>query len=207
MIMVPALIILHDHAPPPGPPTACTDLGLPTVLQARTTSKIGRAGPGAGTVSAVADLYELVLGLDLRDLTPDEEAELRWHVGAAGRPERLVLGTDRSLPTWPLGDPADPDCEWETAEPEPAFANTGPAYRIGGLRMAAMETRDNGWALTVRQELHPDDFPALRAILERLGPRAVHDGFVGHLRFYESDAVMPLIVHDGRIALPDDVLT
>lgn len=155
----------------------------------------------------MADLYELVLALDLRDLPPDEEAELRWHVGDGERPARLVFGTDRFLEAWPLGDPGDPDCEWETADPEPLFAATGPAHRIGGARVALLVERDGGgWALTVRQDLHPDQFYALRSIIDRLGPHAVHEGFAGHLRFYESDAVAPLIVHDGRITPPDAVV-
>lgn len=155
----------------------------------------------------MADLYELVLALDLRDLTPDEEAELRWHVGAGERPERLVFGTDANLEAWPLGDPNDPDCEWEKAEPEALFAATGPAHRIGGALVRRLEPRDNGWALTVRQELHPDQFPALRSILERLGPRAARDGFVGYLRFYENTDVTSMTVDSGRIAMPADLLT
>ena len=154
----------------------------------------------------MADLYELVLALDLRDLTPDEEAELRWHVGAGGRPERLVLGTDGYRETWPLGDPDDPGCVWETAVPEPLFAGTGAAHRFGGVLVAEFGTRSPGWALTVRQELHPDEFHALRAFLDWLGPHAVHDGVAGHLRFHESDDATPLTVHGGRIAPPDAVV-
>lgn len=157
----------------------------------------------------MADLYELVLALDLgTGLSTDELAELRWHVGRGERPERLVLGTDAYLETFPLGDPEDPDCEWETAEPAAAFAVTGAASRIGGALVAALVPREKpaGWALTVRQELHPDQFYELRTMLGWLGRWAAHDGYAGHLRFHESHAVTPLVVHSGRIAPPDDVV-
>ena len=39
-----------------------------------------------------------------------------------------------------------------------------------------------------------------------LGRWAAHDGYAGHLRFHESHAVTPLVVHSGRIAPPDDVV-
>lgn len=156
----------------------------------------------------MADLYELVLALDLRDdLAPDQLAELRWHVGQGERPEKLVLGTDNYLETFPLGDPADPDCEWETAEPTPAFADRGPATRIGGALVAALVPRGEpaGWALTLRQELHPDQFYQLRTMLEWVGRWAAHDGFAGYLRFFETTEVTPLMVHSGQIGLPADV--
>src|SRR5947207_5394331 len=53
---------------------------------------------GPGRVRRVGDLYELVLSIDLRgDITDDELAELRWHVGQGPRPERLPIGTDAYL--------------------------------------------------------------------------------------------------------------
>ncbi len=157
----------------------------------------------------MADLYELVLALDLRSgLAPDELAELRWHVGQGERPETLVLGTDTYLETFPLGDPDDPNCAWETAEPAPAFAAKGPAARVGGALVAALVPRErpDGWALTLRQELHPDQFYQVRTMLGRLGRWAAHDGFAGYLRFYENTDVTPLMVHNGQIGLPDDIV-
>jgi hypothetical protein len=157
----------------------------------------------------MADLYELVLALDLRaDLPSGQVAELRWHVGQGERPGTLVLGTDAYLEAFPLGDPGDPDCEWESAEPAPAFAVKGAASRIGGALVAALVPREKpaGWALTVRQELHPDQFYELRTMLGWLGRWAARDGFVGHLRFHESTTVTPLVVHSGHIEPPDDVV-
>jgi hypothetical protein len=145
--------------------------------------------------------------MDIRaDVTDDELAELRWHVGQGPRPERLPSGVDSSvlfssptaagtasagrarharvrrptnaapnasvtaaarlLPgvspggfavgdvrtcgarvvgrcrrTYPLGNPADPDCEWETEEPSPAFAQRGAAIRVGGVLVAELVER------------------------------------------------------------------
>jgi hypothetical protein len=162
-------------------------------------------------VRRVADLYELVLAMDLgAGLTGDELAELRWHVGQGPRPERLPIGTGDHLEAYPLDDPGDPDCRWETADPEPVFAERGAAARVGGALVAELVAREpDGWALTVRQELHPDSFYALRALLEWLGPRA--DGldgverFVGYLRFHEDAGIVPLVLAGGRVRLPEAV--
>lgn len=161
----------------------------------------------------MADLYELVLNVDVRgDITDDELAELRWHVGQGPRPERLPIGTDAYLETFPLGDPSDPDCEWETAELAPMFAQQGAAWRVGGVLVAELVGRKqpDGWALTVRQELHPDLFYQLRTLLQWVGAHAANPGagvecFAGYLRFYETTQIMPLVLMNGQIAMPADV--
>ncbi|GII01103.1 hypothetical protein [Planobispora takensis] len=162
----------------------------------------------------MGDIYELVLSMDIRaDITDDELAELRWHVGVGPRPERLPFGTDNYLDAYPLGDPNDPDCEWETAEPEPAFAQRGAAWKVGGALVAELVRREqpDGWSLTVRQELHPDAFYQLRTLLAWLGRSSLNahaagiEFFVGHLRFYESVEIAPLILLDGRIRVPSAV--
>jgi hypothetical protein len=38
-------------------------------------------------------------------------------------------------------------------------------------------------------------------MLDWFGRWAAYDGYAGHLRFYESTAVTPLIVHGGQIAV------
>lgn len=166
------------------------------------------------TVWPVADIFEFVLSMDLRtDITDDELAELRWHVGQGPRPERLPLGSDNYLPTHPLGDPEDPDCEWETEEPAPAFARRGGAGKVGGALVAELVAREqpDGWSLTVRQEAHPDEFYQLRTLLDWLGRNSLDAAaggipfFVGYLRCYESTEVEPLILSDGRIRLPEEV--
>ncbi|MER5337903.1 hypothetical protein [Micromonospora sp. NPDC002717] len=161
----------------------------------------------------MGDLYEIVLSIDLRgDLTDDEFAELRWNVGQEPRPERLPIGTDAYRETYPLGDPDDPDCEWESAEPAPIFGQRGAARRVGGALIAELVERKqpDGWALTVRQELHPDMFYQLRTLLEWLGSRAVDRGdgverVVGYLRFHETTEITPLVLANGRIGIPADV--
>lgn len=159
----------------------------------------------------MADIYEFVLAMDLRGDLPDEElAELRWHMGHGPRPERLTMGTDRFLETYPLGDPSDPDCVWETEEPTPLFDRRGAGHAIGGALVADLvRRRPEGWSLTIRQECHPDDVDRLTAALDWLGPRSVHAGvrdvpfYVGHLRFHETTEVMPLVLVNGHIALPE----
>jgi len=161
----------------------------------------------------VADTYEVLLAVDIHgDLGDEELAELRWHLGQGPLPKRLPMGTDQYLPTFPLGDPEDPDCAWETAEPEPLFAQHGPAHHISGALVAVLTEREapEGWSLTVRQELHPDEFYALRAFLYWLGPHSTHapgssEHHIGHLRFHESTAVIPLVLSNGTIAQPDEI--
>ncbi|GAB3747083.1 hypothetical protein [Microlunatus parietis] len=150
----------------------------------------------------MADLYELILDVDLvPTLTGDELAELRWHVGETPQPDRLVLGTDRFLPAFPLGDPTDPDCEWQTDDPQPLFAAEPDASE------AALTSRSpDGWHLTARQDLHPDQFPALRAFLDWLGPRASTPGPIGHLRWHEDTDSEPLLVENRTIKLPTAVI-
>ncbi|WP_344470344.1 hypothetical protein [Nonomuraea monospora] len=162
----------------------------------------------------MGDLYELTLSLDLSaDLTGDELAELRWHTGQGPRPERLPIGSDHYLEAYPLGDPDDPACEWDTAEPEPLLAGRGAGWQVGGALVAELVGRKNpdGWALTARQAVHPDSFYLVRTLLGWLGRRSLHAGtggvefFVGYLRFCESVEIAPLVLLDGRIRVPAEV--
>ena len=134
----------------------------------------------------MADSYEVLLAMDVRgDITDDELTELRWHLGQGEQPDQT------------------PIC----GSPDPLFAQRGPAHHIGGALVAALVARDANWSLTVRQELHPDEFHTLRSLLHWLGRHPVHDvpQFVGHLRFYENIEVTPLVLSDGAIAVPEDV--
>ncbi|MFC7624909.1 hypothetical protein [Microlunatus sp. GCM10028923] len=156
----------------------------------------------------MADSYELLLDVDLGPgLTSDELAELRWHLGQTPLPERLVLGTDAFRAAYPLGDPSDPDCEWDIADPDPLFAGRGAAHSIGGELSAGLVAREPaGWTLTARQELHPDLFDPLRAFLGWLGPRAIGaDEAVGSLRWYEDTAAEPLVINGGVITIPPSI--
>ncbi|MGR6916431.1 hypothetical protein ACU635_19490 [[Actinomadura] parvosata] len=158
----------------------------------------------------MGDLYELALSLDLTAaVTDDELAELRWHLGQGPLPERLPIGSDRYAVTYPLGDPDDPACEWITDDPEPLFARRGPAWQVGGALVAELVRREPpaGWALTVRHTVHPDQFYWVRTLLGWLGRHSAGPGpFVGYLRFSESTRIDPLLVADGRIRMPADVV-
>ena len=167
-----------------------------------------------GKVCPMGDMYEVVLTMDIRaDVTGDELAELRWHVGQGPRPERLTMGTDNYLNTRPLGDPSDPDCEWDTDEPAPAFTLRGAGWKIEGALVAELVRREgpDGWSLTVRQEFHPDEFYQLRSMLNWLGPHSVNANvndipfFVGYMRFYENDEITPFVLLNGRIGLPESI--
>lgn len=122
----------------------------------------------------MADTYELQLTLDLPDsLSQPELALLRWHLAQEG-------GRQDGQFEYPLWD------------------GRGPAHRIGGLQVAELQPVDGGWALTVRQEAHPDQFTDLRSILQWLGARTTTVGPIGHLRFYESHVPDMLIAQSGR---------
>ncbi|MFI7673081.1 hypothetical protein [Actinophytocola sp. NPDC049390] len=155
----------------------------------------------------MSDVYEIVLTVDLVPEIGDPElAELRWHLGAGPRPETYPMGSDNHVETFPLGDPADPDCQWETAEPEPLFAGRGAAHRVGGVLVSELVGGPSGWALTVRQEVHPDAFSQLRTLTDWLGRHArTATPFVGYVRFHEDVEVSPLVLRNREIALPDAV--
>lgn len=172
------------------------------------------AGVHAPRVRVVADIYELMLAIDVQaGISHAELTELRWHVDDGPQPDLLPIGTDDFRATSPLGDPIDPDCEWEDAPLSPLFAERGGALRTGGALVAELVERENpdGWALTVRQELHPDAFYRLRALLDWLGPHSVHahgtdtPRVVGYLRFHECAEHTPLVLLNGQIRVPDAV--
>ena len=91
-------------------------------------------------------------------------------------------------------------------KPEPLFAARGAAHRVGGVLVSELVGGPDGWALTVRQEVHPDSFYPLRTLLVWLGRRArTGTSFAGYLRFHEEAAISPLVVRDGELAVPDAV--
>ncbi|MFF9572900.1 hypothetical protein [Streptomyces sp. NPDC014685] len=158
----------------------------------------------------MSDIYELVLAVDLRDeLSEQEVAELRWHLGAGPQPDRLSIVTDFPVVT------EDESGEWVVEdEPSPLLATDGGAWRVGGALCSALVVRDEsprkGWALTARQEIHPDEFEKLGELLGWLAARA-HENHrfpddttvrLGHLRFYENLIPDVLEVKDGRVVWP-----
>ncbi|KES08890.1 hypothetical protein BU52_02240 [Streptomyces toyocaensis] len=124
----------------------------------------------------MADLYELQLALHLPgSFAPDDLALLRWHLGMEGGRQ----GGGYAYPLWDA---------------------RGAALRIGGALVGELHSGGGaGWALTVRQETHPDHFDALRRIVLWLGARTTTVGTVGHLRFYEEDVPDVLIAESGAV--------
>ncbi|MEU5361902.1 hypothetical protein ABZ354_00070 [Streptomyces sp. NPDC005925] len=126
----------------------------------------------------MADVFELQLALDLPDtLPPREVALLRWHLGHE-----------------------DGEQDGTYVYEYPLWGERGPARRVGGLQLAELRPSDRGYALTVRQEIHPDSFTDLRAILQWLGPRTTTVGPIGHLRFYEEHVPSVLVAESGTVS-------
>ncbi|MFE5627702.1 hypothetical protein ACFQ8S_37250 [Streptomyces virginiae] len=158
----------------------------------------------------MSDVYELVVSVDLRDEISERElAELRWHLGLGGRPERLSVVTRFPVVVWDdEGHPAIED------DPCPLLAGRGAAARVGGVLCSALESRAGlprtGWALTSRQEVHPDEFEKLGELLRWLAARAhaTHlrgDGAVGvgFLRFHEAEVPEVLTIEGGQVGWPE----
>ncbi|CAL9612969.1 hypothetical protein SUDANB120_05686 [Streptomyces sp. enrichment culture] len=148
----------------------------------------------------MSDTYELVLAVDLRDdLTEAELTGLRRHLGLGPRPEPVP-----AEPYEALGAEDDP---W------PLLGGSGPARSSGGALVSVLVRREGpgpgGWALTSRQELHPDEFEDVGILLAWLAARAADrhhraDGAValGWTRFHESDRPEPLLVRNGTAVWP-----
>ncbi|GAA2121873.1 hypothetical protein [Actinomadura napierensis] len=152
----------------------------------------------------MADIYDFFLAINLRGLPDAEVAELRWHLGLGPQPEDLTIPIDFSEVV--VDDDGEPAV---VLTPEPQLAQRGPGWKIGGALFAALEPRENGgWALTARQELHPDYYDHVDPLLEWLGARADHDhvdpdgttrsggdgDFVGYERWYEDATIERLLV-------------
>jgi hypothetical protein len=149
-------------------------------------------------------------GLDERCHCPGRR---RSHVGRDPAASGCPVAPTRTWRPTRSGTRRTPDCEWETAEPSPAFAQRGAAIRVSGALVAELVERKDpeGWALTVRQELHPDDFYRLRTELAWLRTRAAHaqdsgiEFVVGYLRLEESVDSEPFLLVNGPIQLPEDI--
>ncbi|MEU1820097.1 hypothetical protein ABZ543_33670 [Streptomyces roseifaciens] len=131
----------------------------------------------------MSDIYELQLALDLPDSLPEADMDvLRRHLSDEG------------------GDADHDEHDEETGGPEayPLLASRGPAWRIGGVLVGELCRGPRGWALTARQEVHPDEFPALEALLVWLAARTSTPGPIGYLRFYES-TVPDVLMADGQV--------
>ncbi|MGW2304401.1 hypothetical protein [Streptomyces sp. NPDC001809] len=157
----------------------------------------------------MADIFELMLTLDLRDaLSEDELAELRWHLGLGPRPENLGIVT--AFPCVHVDDDGVPVVE---DDPRPLLGRRGEGYKVRGTLVSGLLRRERTgagtWALTSRQEIHPDEFDLTGELLGWLADRAADghrgpDGSVelGWIRFHESSRAEPLVARDGVVAWP-----
>ncbi|MFD8413997.1 hypothetical protein ACFV2Q_19935 [Streptomyces sp. NPDC059650] len=157
----------------------------------------------------MADIFELMLTLDLRDeLSEEELAELQWHLGLGPQPKSLRIVTD-----FPFVVEDDHGELLVEDHPEPLLGHQGEASKVGGALVAILlrkrETRRSAWALTSRQEIHPDDFERTGELLNWLANKADDshrspDGSVhlGWTRFHEELLPEPLVVRDGMVIWP-----
>ncbi|MFD5099821.1 hypothetical protein [Streptomyces albidochromogenes] len=154
----------------------------------------------------MADIFELSLVLNLPDSLSDEEVtELRWHLGLGDKPETLRIVT--ALPIV-----VEDDCgEFVTEDPPvPLLGRQGEAWKVDGVLVSVLLRIEGGaWALTARQEIHPDEFHRTGELLSWLATKAddrhrSSTGAVrlGWTRFCESDRFEPLVVRDGEAVWP-----
>ncbi|MFE2164324.1 hypothetical protein ACFXB3_04545 [Streptomyces sp. NPDC059447] len=157
----------------------------------------------------MADIFELMLALDLRDeLSEEELAELRWHLGLGPKPEVLRIVTEFPF----VGVDQDGELVVED-DPQPLLGHHGEAWKVGGALVSVLARREHTsrgiWALTSRQEIHPDEFDLTGELLGWLASKAADHqrGFddsvdLGWTRFYESRQAERLIVRDGVVDWP-----
>lgn len=150
-----------------------------------------------------------MLTLDLRDeLSEEELAELRWHLGLGPQPEVL-----RIVPRVPFVVEGDHGELVVEDHPEPLLGDHGEATKVDGALVSVLvhkqDTRRSAWSLTSRQEIHPDAFEATGELLMWLAKKAGDshrhpDGgvSVGWTRFYEERQPEPLVVRDGLVVWP-----
>ena len=161
-------------------------------------------------VRRMSDLYDLLVAVDLRDeLSEQELAELRWHLGIGPQPENLTIVT--TFPGVELDDSGGPVI---VDEPHPLLGENGAAWRVGGALCSALAVRADGprkgWSLTSRQEIHPDAFELVGELLCWLAAKA-HDAHafaggrvrIGSVRFFEDLAPSLLEVVHGQVRWPE----
>ncbi|BFO14819.1 hypothetical protein SHKM778_12070 [Streptomyces sp. KM77-8] len=157
----------------------------------------------------MADIVELMLTLDLRDeLSEEELAELRWHLGLGPKPETLRIVTE-----FPFVVEDDHGNLVIEDDPYPLLGNSGEASKADGalasILLRRQKTSFGTWALTSRQEIHPDEFERVGELLSWLATKAGdshrrHDGSVhlGWTRLCEEHQPELLVVRDGVVIWP-----
>ncbi|OIJ96660.1 hypothetical protein BIV25_17005 [Streptomyces sp. MUSC 14] len=157
----------------------------------------------------MADIFELMLALDLRDeLSAGDLAELRWHLGTGAQPDTFRIVTEFPVVV------EDEHGEFVIEDhPEPLLGQHGGGYKVGGAFVSMLlhrqDTGQEGWALTSRQEIHPDDFERTGELLSWLAAKATErhrgsggDVHLGWIRFHEEPQPVPLVVRDGAVVWP-----
>lgn len=155
-------------------------------------------------------MYEFMVSMDLRgELTDDEVAELRWHLGLGPRPERLtIITTFSEIVIGEDGRPVEDERgDWVYEDrPRPVWdlVQAGTS-KIGGAAVSAFDLHDDRygrrWGLTCRWAVHPEDCAEVGKLFGWLVGRCVGDErFFGYLRWYEED--WP----DTRLGIADGTL-
>ncbi|MFI6005493.1 hypothetical protein ACIA98_34715 [Streptomyces sp. NPDC051366] len=156
----------------------------------------------------MSDIYELIVTVDLRnELSEQQLAELRWHLGIGPQPAGLAIVTE--FPFVVVDDEGNLEVE---DDPHPLLAGSGAAEKVGGALCSALAGREDlareGWSLTSRIEIHPDEVEKVGELLCWLADRAhdthrLADGAVrmGYYRWYEELTPHVLKVENGQINL------
>ncbi|MEU9015333.1 hypothetical protein AB0D12_37570 [Streptomyces sp. NPDC048479] len=157
----------------------------------------------------MADIYELSIVLNLAENLLDEEvAELRWHLGLGPKPEKLHI-----VPAFPVVVEDDRGELVTEDHPVPLLGRHGEAWKVDGALVSVLlqpeDARYGAWAVTIRQEIHPDEFDRIGELLSWLATKAddrhrpststVH---LGWTRFCESDRFESLTVRYGKVVWP-----
>ncbi len=157
----------------------------------------------------MSDIFELMLTLNLRDdLSPDELTELQWHLGLCPQPEVLRIVTD-----FPFVMEDDNGNLTVEDYPEPLLGCHDEASTMDGALVSVLlrrqNTRRGAWALTSRQEIHPDGFERTGELLSWLATKAddhhrrPDSGInLGWTRHHEALQCEPLLVREGMVIWP-----
>ncbi|OKI46767.1 hypothetical protein [Micromonospora sp. CB01531] len=166
----------------------------------------------------MADTRELMVAIDLRDdLSDDEVSELRWHLGLAPQPRELPIWSTLSPVARAMYEDEDGNLVVDD-EPHPILDGRGAGHHIPGTLFSELVRRDGagqvGWALAVRQEMHPDDEWDIEALLLWLVAHADLpcgactagncpagcEFFAGYRRFYEDPRLEShLVIKGGEV--------
>ncbi|MFI6469831.1 hypothetical protein ACIBL5_06135 [Streptomyces sp. NPDC050516] len=131
----------------------------------------------------MSDIYAFDLALDLPEATPQNVlAMVQRHLGL--EPEEAPV----------VDPPAD-----DELDAFPLWSGRGAARRIGGVLSGELVRTGHGWSLSVRQEIHAEDLPDLKELVEQLARRAVSEGLIGQIRFHESELPDVLFNRSGNL--------